>query len=210
MPTVSKSLEKQRIYLTLHGHFSGNSLEGLICNTNAINAKGKKITQHFALKIASLLFNGDFKLFSDCALSLITWFMWFIWFWKCPVEVGEQLCDAMCFTWHHQMTTPAPYHAPDHLYPLHQKSKVVVRTHFLHRCYERSWDTLCPALMFLCFYIFVEKKKIFFLSSFQLQDSQVTELKPNKQHRITGDKDERETEWSASKRAHVCVYISLY
>lgn len=113
----------------------------------------KENTHHTALKIAPLLFNGDFKLFSDYASVSSPGSHGLFGF----AEAGGQLYDASVFCGSTtQMTTPGPHH----LYPLHQKSKVVVRTHFLHRCYERRWDTLCPALMF---YAFMEKKKnIFF------------------------------------------------
>lgn len=75
----------------------------------------KENTQHIALKFAPLLFNGDSKLFSGYALSLITWFVWFIWFWKRPVGVGEQLCDANVF----YLVAPDDHISttPDHLYP---------------------------------------------------------------------------------------------
>lgn len=52
----------------------------------------------------------------------------------------------------------------------------------------------------------MEKKKIFFLSSFQLQDSQVTELKPKNQHRIIGDKDERDRTKHKQESTRVCIY----
>lgn len=56
----------------------------------------------------------------------------------------------------------------------------------------------------------LRKRTYFFLNSFQLQESQVTDLKPNKPHRITGNKDkqerERETEQSASKGVCVLSY----
>lgn len=52
-----------------------------------------------------------------------------------------------------------------------------------------------------------EKESIFFLSSFQLQDSHVTELNPNKQHRITGDEDERMK--CKQESTSVCMYYYI-
>jgi len=44
--------------------------------------------------------------------------------------------------------------------PSTRRVKLVVWTHFLPSCYERNWDTLCPALMCLCFHW--QKKVTFF------------------------------------------------
>lgn len=92
--------------------------------------------------------------------------------------------------------------------PSTKRVKLVVRTHFLPSCYERSWDILCPALMCLCFH-WEKENNIFFLNSFQLQESQVTELKPSKQHRIISNKDEQERDRTKRKQESACVRVFI-
>lgn len=59
--------------------------------------RGKENTQHIASKIAPLLFNGDFKLFSGCALKPHHLLHVVYLVLKTAWEVGEQLHDANVF-----------------------------------------------------------------------------------------------------------------